>query len=65
MKAMILNGLGFLSAPLYIFEEFFVGKATSHLIGKEILPEHLNDDRLGRALDKYYQVEQNSSQQSP
>ncbi len=25
MKAMILNGLGFLSAPLYIFEEFFVG----------------------------------------
>ena len=56
MKAMILNGLGFLSAPLYIFEEFFVGKATSHLIGKGILPEHLNDDRLGRALDKYYQV---------
>ena len=65
MKAMILNGLGFLSAPLYIFEEFFVGKATSHLIGKGILPQHLNDDRLGRALDKYYQVEQNSSQQSP
>lgn len=28
MKAMILNGLGFLSAPLYIFEEFFVGKAV-------------------------------------
>ena len=65
MKAMILNGLGFLSAPLYIFEEFFVGKAISHLIGKGILPEHLNDDRLGRALDKYYQVEQSSSQQSP
>lgn len=65
MKAMILNGLGFLSAPLYIFEEFFVVQATSHLIGKGILPEHLNDDRLGRALDKYYQVEQNSSQQSP
>jgi transposase len=33
MKAMILNGLGFLSAPLYLFEEFFVGKATEHLIG--------------------------------
>jgi len=53
MKAMILNGLGFLSAPVYIFEEFFVGKATSHLIGKGILPKHLNDDRLGRELDKY------------
>ncbi|MEG5140988.1 DUF4277 domain-containing protein [Microcoleus sp. A6-C6] len=31
MKAMILNGLGFLSAPLYLFEQFFVGKATEHL----------------------------------
>jgi transposase len=56
MKAMILNGLGFLSAPLYLFEQFFEGKATSHLIGKGILPEHLNDDRLGRTLDKYYQA---------
>ncbi len=56
MKAMILNGLGFLSAPLYLFEEFFVGKATEHLIGEGVKPEHLNDDRLGRALDKYHQV---------
>ena len=54
MKAMILNGLGFLSAPLYLFEQFFVGKATSHLIGEGVLPSHLNDDRLARALDKYY-----------
>lgn len=44
MKAMILNGLGFFSAPLYLFEEFFLGKATEHLIGKEVLPSHLNDD---------------------
>ena len=56
MKAMILNGLGFLSAPLYLFEEFFVGKATEHLIGEGVLPEHLNDDRIGRELDKYYQI---------
>jgi transposase len=56
MKAIILNGLRFLSAQLYIFEEFFVGKATEHLIGKGVLPKHLNDDRLGRALDKYYQT---------
>jgi len=56
MKAMILNGLGFLSAPLYLFESFFVGKATEHLIGEGILPEHLNDDRLGRGLDKYHQA---------
>jgi len=56
MKAMILNGLGFLSAPLYLFEEFFVGKATEHLIGKGVLSSHLNDDKLGRSLDKYYQA---------
>ena len=56
MKAMILNGLGFLSAPLYLFEQFFVGKATEHLIGEGVLPSHLNDDRLARALDKYYAV---------
>jgi len=56
MKAMLLNGLGFLSAPLYLFEEFFVGKATEHLIGKGVLSSHLNDDKLGRSLDKYYQA---------
>lgn len=56
LKAMILNGLGFVSAPLYLFEQFFVGKATEHLIGEGVRPEHLNDDRLGRTLDKFYQV---------
>ena len=56
IKAMILNGLGFLSAPLYLFEEFFVGKPTEHLIGEGVLPSHLNDDKLGRELDKYHQI---------
>ena len=56
MKAMILNGLGFLSAPIYLFDTFFVGKATEHLIGKGITAEQLNDDGIGRALDKYYQA---------
>ena len=52
VKAMVLNGLGFVTAPLYLFEKFFVGKATEHLLGEGISPEHLNDDRLGRVLDK-------------
>lgn len=57
VKAMILNGLGLVSAPLYLFERFFVGKATEHLLGEGISPAHLNDDRLGRVLDKlYYQA---------
>lgn len=54
VKAMILNGLGLVSAPLYLFSKFFEGKPTEHLIGKGIQPEHLNDDRLGRVLDKLY-----------
>jgi transposase len=56
LKAMILNGLGFVAAPLYLFAQFFEGKATEHLIGEGVKPEHLNDDRLGRALDKFYKV---------
>jgi transposase len=54
VKAMILNGLGLISSPLYLCEKFFEGKATEHLLGEGILPEHLNDDCLGRALDKLY-----------
>ena len=54
VKAMILNGLGFVSAPLYLYEGFFLGKATSHLLGAGIEARHLNDDYLGRLLDKIW-----------
>jgi transposase len=56
VKAMILNCMGFVAAPLYLFNQFFIGKATAHLIGEGVLPEHLNDDRLGRVLDDLYRV---------
>ena len=51
---MILNGLGILSAPLYLFSRFFEGKPTEHLLGEGIQPEHLNDDRLGRVLEQVW-----------
>lgn len=54
VKAMVLNGLGFISAPLYMFEQFFTGIATEHLLGEGIKPEHLNDDRIGDVLDELY-----------
>ena len=54
VKALILNGMGFLTAPLYLFSQFFEGKATEHLIGEGVRPEHLNDTRIGRVLDKLY-----------
>jgi transposase len=54
IKAIILNGLGFVSRPLYLFPQFFQDKATEHLLGKGIKPEHLNDDKIGRVMDKCY-----------
>lgn len=55
VKSLILNGLGLVSAPLYLFSRFFEGKATSHLLGEGIEPEYLNDDRLGRVLDRLWE----------
>ena len=55
VKAMIINCMGFLTAPLYLFSEFFKGKATEHLIGKGIKAEYLNDSRLGRVLEQLYE----------
>jgi transposase len=52
VKAMLLNGLGFVSSPLYLFSRFFAGKATEELLGKGVKAEDLNDDRLGRVLEK-------------
>ncbi|WP_041225823.1 IS1634 family transposase [Crinalium epipsammum] len=56
VKAIILNGLGFVSRPLYLFSQFFEDKAIEHLLGKEIKAEDLNDDKLGRTMDKLYRV---------
>ena len=57
VKAMIINGLGLVSAPLYLFSKFFEGKAIEHLLGSGIQASHLNDDRLGRVLYKLYLAE--------
>ena len=54
VKAIMLNGLGFISKPLYLFPQFFEDKATEHLLGKGIEPQHLNDDKIGRGMDKLY-----------
>ena len=54
IKAIILNGLGFVARPLYLFPQFFEDKATEHLLGKGILPQNLNDDKIGRVMDKCY-----------
>lgn len=54
LKAAILNALGFVTSPLYLFGHFFQGKPTELLLGPGITPELLNDDRMGRMLDSLY-----------
>lgn len=51
VKAMILNGLGFVNRALYLMPRFFKNKLVERLPGDGITAEHLNDDVLGRALD--------------
>ncbi|MDD1630481.1 MAG: IS1634 family transposase, partial [Methylococcaceae bacterium] len=54
VKAMILNGLGFVNRALYLMPHFFKDKPVGCLLGKVIEAGHLNDDALGRALDAIY-----------
>ena len=54
VKAMILNGLGFVNRTLYLMPHFFKDKPIERLLGEGIKAEHLNDDVLGRALDSIF-----------
>src|SRR5215510_2361714 len=54
VKAMVLNGLGFVNQALYLVPRFFQNKRTSRLIAPRVAPTQLNDDALGRALDTLY-----------
>ena len=56
LKAMVLNALGFNERRLYIFPKFFTNLATERLFGPGVLPEDLNDDVLGRTLDRIYEA---------
>jgi transposase len=55
VKAMVLNGLGFVNQQLYLVPRFFQDKPTSRLLAPLLIEaQHLNDDALGRALDALY-----------
>ena len=47
IKALILNGLGIVSRPLYLFSKFFEDKAIEKLNRTGINSEYLNDDKIG------------------
>jgi hypothetical protein len=42
LEISILNGLGFVSRPLYLFPQFFKDKAIEYLLGSGIKAEDLN-----------------------
>jgi transposase len=56
VKAMVLNGLGFVNQQLYLVPRFFQDKSISRLLAPGLIEAtHRNDDVLGRALDTLYE----------
>jgi transposase len=56
VQAMVLNALGFASRALYLTPQFFANKPVDLLIREGLQAEALNDDSLGRALDRLYET---------
>ena len=54
VKAMILNGLGYVNKPLYLTPSFFKDKPVERLFGRMVKAEWFNDDTLGRAMDRLF-----------
>jgi transposase len=55
VKAMVLNGFGFVQQRLYLTPEFFERVPTERLIGEGVRPKNLNEGVLGRALDDLFE----------
>jgi transposase len=55
VMAMVINALGFVSKPLYMFPDFMETKPVKALFRSGLEAEDFNDDTLGRALDRLYE----------
>lgn len=55
VMAMVINALGFVSKPLYMFPDFMETKPVKVLFGNDLEADDFNDDTLGRALDRLYE----------
>ena len=51
IQVMVLNALGFVGRPLYLFPEFMKNKPIEKLIRKGLTADDFNEHSLGRALD--------------
>ena len=56
IKLMVINGLGFSSRPLYLEAQFYESKPIERLLGRQCESTEISDDRLGRALDRCYDL---------
>lgn len=54
VKAILINCLGFVSRPLYLFSQFFDDKAAEILLGSDVKKDYINDDKIGRVMDELY-----------
>ncbi|MBU4374235.1 MAG: IS1634 family transposase [Nanoarchaeota archaeon] len=52
--SMIINGLGFSNRRLYLYPQFFENKPVHLLLGNNIESSDLNDDTIGRAMDRVF-----------
>jgi len=55
LEAMILNGLGFTGRTLHMYSQYFEDKPLERLLGEGIQASDINDDALGRCLDKLFE----------
>ena len=54
VSGMILNAMGFIGVPLYMFTGFLHDKPVHRLLGKHVRAKDFTDDALGRCLDAIY-----------
>lgn len=54
LKALTLNGLGFVERRLYMFSEYLEDTAVGRLLGEGVCASDFTDDVLGRFLDSVY-----------
>ncbi len=55
VKAIVMNIIAG-RKPLYKLTRFYESRDTEKLFGEGIMPKHLNDDMLARALDEVYEI---------
>jgi transposase len=57
IRAMVLNGLGFVNQRVYLMLMFVQNKSTQRFVASRVDAHHLHDDTLGRTMERLYDYE--------